>query len=88
MNAHELANKLLDGPDVPVYVRGYEGGVDDVDTIVPVQVVRDRYRDMSYYGDHARFELDVWDDEEDMAAVGNGRPTDGLQLKPERNTDT
>lgn len=71
MNAHELARQLLAGPDLPVYVRGYEGGVDDVAAIVPRQVVRD-FHNVSYYGKHARWQLDAFD--------GEGTPEDGLQL--------
>ena len=33
MTTHELARKLLEGPDVRVVVRGYEGGVNDVSEI-------------------------------------------------------
>jgi hypothetical protein len=41
MTAHELARMLLDGPDLPVYVRGYEAGINDVSGVHPVTVVRD-----------------------------------------------
>lgn len=58
MKAHELARKLLEGPDLPVYVRGYEGGVDDVGQILPINVVRDVYDDESYYGAHDHYESD------------------------------
>lgn len=30
MTAHELARKLLEGPDLMVTVRGYEVGVDEI----------------------------------------------------------
>jgi hypothetical protein len=51
MTAHELARMLLDGPDLPVYVRGYESGINDVSGVHPVTVVRDVH-DQSYYGAH------------------------------------
>lgn len=33
MTAHELARKLLTLPDVPVTIRGYEGGVNIVEHV-------------------------------------------------------
>jgi hypothetical protein len=35
MTTHELARILLEGPDLMVTVRGYEGGVDEITTINP-----------------------------------------------------
>ena len=51
MTAHELAQLLLAGPDVPVYVRGYESGINDVAGAEPVTVVRDVHTE-HYYGAH------------------------------------
>ncbi len=72
MKAHELARQLLAGPDLPVYVRGYEGGVDDVAHIVLCEIVRD-YHQGSYYGSHGRWQVDAFDDED-------GPRSPGLQL--------
>lgn len=38
-------------PNMLVYVRGYEGGVDDVDFIEEIQVERDYYEE-EWYGKH------------------------------------
>lgn len=35
MTSHELARRLLEGPDLPVTVRGYEGGVDIIQNVNP-----------------------------------------------------
>lgn len=54
MTAHTLAQQLLKGPDVLVTVAGYEGGVDEITTVVPPRPLHLRVnRDDSYYGDHS-----------------------------------
>lgn len=72
MNAHELARKLLEGPDLPVYVRGYEGGVDDIGLIEPIEVVRDAYSDTSYYGAHDHYGTDYVDDDDEHPVRESG----------------
>lgn len=55
MTSHELARKLLSMEDLPVTVRGYEGGVDIVETVSePATLMLDRY-DEWYYGKHEYF---------------------------------
>ena len=54
MKVSELIEALSEvDPDLPVYVRGYEDGVDDVTAVQPVTVVRDVWPDTWYYGDHS-----------------------------------
>lgn len=71
MTAHELARILLAGPDLPVYVLGYEGGLHDATEPDAVEVVRD-YRTMPprYLGPHE--EAHEWD---------RGTKTMGLVLR-------
>ncbi len=52
MTSHELARKLLTGEDLPVTVRGYEGGVDIIEYIsTPEELALDA-NDEWYYGKH------------------------------------
>ena len=52
MTAHELARQLLAGPDLMVTVRGYEDGVDEINTVEPPKpLILNKY-DAWYYGDH------------------------------------
>jgi len=52
MTSHELAKKLLEGPDLPVTVRGYEGGVDIINNVdSPATLQLDTYEEW-YYGSH------------------------------------
>lgn len=53
MKVHELITKLstLD-PNTRVYVRGYEGGVDDVCDIKKIKVQRNANKGTWYYGAH------------------------------------
>lgn len=52
MTAHQLAEKLLAGPDYAVVIRGYEGGVNEVDFISEAKVHPNYYEGYSYYGKH------------------------------------
>ena len=53
MTAHILARLLLEGPDLMVTVRGYEGGVDEIATVnPPASIYLDYYHGQSYYGKH------------------------------------
>lgn len=55
MTSHELAKKLLELPDYPVTVSGYEGGVNIVDNV----------HDEWYYGKHEyKREGGLYDSEE------------------------
>jgi hypothetical protein len=77
MTGHELARMLLDGPDLPVYVRGYESGINDVSGVHPVTVVRDVH-DQSYYGEH---EIEAPDEDGDPYFYGQHRyPDEGASL--------
>lgn len=52
MNSHELARKLLSMEDLPVTVRGYEGGVNIITTVTePKLLALDVYEEW-YYGKH------------------------------------
>lgn len=39
-------------PEIPVFVRGYEGGVNDVSHLRAVRVLRNANSDIPYYGKH------------------------------------
>jgi hypothetical protein len=54
MTAHELARKLLAGPDLMVTVRGYEGGVNEITKVYePDNLMLNYYEsDAWYYGRH------------------------------------
>ena len=60
MTAHELARKLLGGPDLLVTRRGYEGGVHEITTVVsPCPIHIDIHsRSGSYYGPHEYHDAD------------------------------
>ena len=52
MTSHELARKLLSMEDLPVTVRGYEGGVNTVTIVAePRLLALDVYEEW-YYGKH------------------------------------
>lgn len=52
MTAHELAKKLLEGPNLMVTVRGYEGGVDEITTVSEPEDMMLNYNEAWYYGKH------------------------------------
>lgn len=52
MTAHELANHLLVGPDLPVTIRGYEGGVEIIDHIAAPAPIHLNVNSEWYYGEH------------------------------------
>lgn len=52
MTSHELARKLLAGPDLMVTVRGYEGGVDEVQFILKSEPINLNVNEEWYYGKH------------------------------------
>jgi hypothetical protein len=59
MTTHELARKLLEGEDLLVVVRGYEGGVNEVDTIHEPQSIHLKIHEGTwYYGLHEFHESD------------------------------
>jgi hypothetical protein len=75
MNVKELIELLSQqDPGLNVYVRGYEDGVDDVGAVEPIRVVRDKWPDTWYYGDHDVLYSDDQPTE--------GAAQDGLQLVP------
>ena len=51
MTAHELARRLLEGPDLMVTVNGYEDGVDEINT-VSEQSLHLNVNSAWYYGRH------------------------------------
>lgn len=59
-------------PDLPVYVRGYEAGVDDVSSLRDVSVVRDIHSE-SYYGRHEVLVGDPEDAAYDLRRWGRTR---------------
>ena len=56
MTAHELAKRLLAGPDVRVIIRGYEGGFNDVSFLKDCVVSVDEHIDSPDYGRHGQFD--------------------------------
>ena len=55
MTTHELAHKLLEGPNLMVTLRGYEGGVNEICNIMKPQLIHLDYHDTKqtwYYGKH------------------------------------
>ncbi len=52
MTSHELAHRLLEGPDLMVTVRGYEGGVNEVTSILEPMDIHLNLHDEGYYGTH------------------------------------
>lgn len=58
MTSHELARRLLEGPDLTVTVRGYEGGVNEITTIESPKPLSLNKNDEWYYGRHEYVEDD------------------------------
>lgn len=52
MTTHELAHKLLEGPDLLVTRNGYEGGVHEITTIQEPKKIKLNVHDEWYYGPH------------------------------------
>lgn len=52
MTAHELARRLLLMPDVMVTVRGYEGGVNEVNMVYDADTLIIDFNDAWDYGKH------------------------------------
>ena len=53
MKVRELIQSLrLVDPELPVMVRGYEDGVNDVQEMRSIRILRDRNKGTSYYGLH------------------------------------
>lgn len=52
MTSHELARDLLGGPDLPVTRRGYEGGVDIIETVGAPKPIHLHTHDQWYYEYH------------------------------------
>ncbi len=74
MNVRELIKDLEQyDPDLPVYVRGYEGGVDDVELLKPVRVRRSYYEQREWM--FGRHEVTTADTEDSVP---------GLQLLADR----
>ena len=70
MTTHQLATRLLAGPDCMVTINGYEDGVDEITHIIPVaRLTRDAH-DERYYGKH---EYDQQGDILAVHLVGNPR---------------
>jgi hypothetical protein len=82
MTVAELIRRLqtlgIERQDSPVFVRGYEAGVNDVSELKLVEVVIDDYKGMGYYGQHRAV------DEEDKNWILEDLPetvfTKGVQL--------
>lgn len=53
MTAHELARRLIEGPDLIVTVRGYEEGSDEINTIEQPKELNLNYFTVWYYGNHS-----------------------------------
>ena len=80
MTVEELIAELCEfQPELEVYVRGYEGGIDDIVQVSHVLVHRGKHVDEDMYGDHAVYEPEPqfeesWQIEADR---GRSRPTPG-----------
>lgn len=78
MNVAQLIQALqkLD-QQLPVVVRGYEDGVNDVQKICPIRIERDARKGIGYYGQHdyaagdvGEAAIELWgDNPEDEAAM-------------------
>jgi hypothetical protein len=54
VNVRQLIKRLSAlPPEMPVYVDGYEWGIDDAEAVTVVGVDRGVYTDVPYAGDHA-----------------------------------
>ena len=71
MTAHELARKLLAGPDVMVTVRGYEGGVNEIKFVQEPQKLALNANDENdhWYGRHTYVMYDEYEDHEHTTAI-------------------
>lgn len=66
MTTHELAKKLLEGPDVMAVVSGYEGGLNEINGInIPIKIKLHVHEEW-YLGDH---EVKTEDDNDDNTAI-------------------
>lgn len=63
MTSHELARKLLEMPDLPVTIHGYEGGVNFIETVNQPEELCLNYYQEWYYGKHSYRDYDL-DEEE------------------------
>jgi hypothetical protein len=90
MTVEELIKHLAGfDPDLPVYVRGYEGNVDDVHTVVQVLVHRDEDDGSAVYGDHALYEPQPRFETPETIAADTARASSGVQmLGPEKGYPT
>ena len=52
MTSHELAKILLAGPDLMVTVRGYEGGVDEINKVWEPEILKLNVNHEGWMGDH------------------------------------
>jgi len=69
MTAHELARKLLEGPNMMVTLSGYEGGAKEVSHISPPNGLTLDYHDQrSYCGPH-QYIVDWYDDQLPMSHI-------------------
>lgn len=59
MTAHELARRLLAGPDLMVTVRGYEGGENEIERVSPpANLLLDYWESPFIFGQHEYGEPD------------------------------
>jgi succinyl-CoA synthetase beta subunit len=73
MTAHQLAHKLLAMPDVLVTVRGYEGGVDSVESVEEPKELALNCNSEWYYGKHEyTAEYKPFDDKVKVQAIHIG----------------
>lgn len=90
MTVEELIKKLSEvDPDLPVYVRGYEGHVDDIVSVMQVLVHRDADDGSGVYGDHALYEPQPRFETAETIAADTARASSGVQLLgPEKGYPT
>lgn len=69
MTTHELARQLLAGPDVMATVRGYEGGVNEINAIEPCMIVLNEHLYHPCYGKHDRLYHETPDERRRFAAI-------------------
>jgi len=65
MTVAELVRSLqslgIEKQNLPVIIRGYEGGSNEVSEITPTQVAWDHHADMPYYGRHQIVSADEYE---------------------------
>jgi len=81
VTVEELIAELCEfQPELEVYVRGYEGGIDDIVQVSHVLVHRGKHVDEDMYGDHAVYEPEPQFEEPWEIEADTRRAVHGVQL--------